>query len=266
MTRTAYLVRAGRLVGGVCCAALALAACGSGSGSASHTPASNGVASKSPAQVIAAAQQALRSAKGYVGVGTLDVNGTLVKIQFAWDANSRMSLQVHQGHGRMKTIVVRHFTYIYGNAAFWNMSAGHNSGAAMANRWVEVPPGKHLFSSSLEAVAPRILARCLGENHGTLSRTGTTVIDGRRAVVIYEAGNVPGGGPGYLAVAMNGPAYPLRLTSTGRARPGGRVDVCNDGKGGNTRGTLTLSHFGDPPAIKPPAHTVIAGKRSGSSV
>jgi hypothetical protein len=50
------------------------------------------------------------------------------------------------------------------------------------------------------------------------------------------------------------------LTTTGPRRPGGRIDVCNDGKVDNTRGTLTISNFGSVPAIQPPKSPIRLGQ------
>jgi hypothetical protein len=103
------------------------------------------------------------------------------------------------------------------------------------------------------------LATCLGEDVGSLSSAGVITVDGRRATVLREGGNVPGGTPGMLAVAENGPAYPLRLTTTGPTRAGGKVDACNNGKGSTAEGTVTLSDFGHPPAFPAPTHPLKIG-------
>lgn len=270
VTRTAYLVRSGRLAGGVVCAALALTACGSAGGSATPTPstaaaASNGVAAESPAQQLAAAQAALRSAKGFVGVARVTENGQRSTFEFVAGADSKISLQLHRGATRMKMIVTPAFTYIEGNADYWKATAASRSATLLADRWVEIPSSKKVLAS-MGFYTPTTLSKCLGEDLGKLSRGGTTIVDGHPAVVIHEDGNVPGGSPGDIAVAMNGPPYPLRVTATGATRRGGKVDACNNGQGADVLGTFTFSDFGDPPPIKVPAHALVAGKRSGSSV
>ena len=60
-------------------------------------------------------------------------------------------------------------------------------------------------------------------------------------------------------MAAGGPPYPLRYTATGATRSGGRVDVCNDGKGGDAEGSITLSQFGQTPSLTAPE-----GARDGS--
>ena len=151
-------------------------------------------------------------------------------------------------------------SFLRGSAAFWAAHLGPR-GELLANRWVQVPPTTaQTFNSQLGRFAPATLARCLVEDHGTLSVAGRTTVDGRDAVVVRDAGNVPGDGPGTLAVAASGPPYPLQVTSTGPQHPGGVVDVCNDGKGGTLQGTLTFSDFGHVPPISPPPHPISFGQ------
>jgi hypothetical protein len=49
--------------------------------------------------------------------------------------------------------------------------------------------------------------------------------------------------------------------ATGRTRRGGRIDVCNNGKGGGATGTITLGRFGSATSIQPPS-----GAQTGPSV
>jgi hypothetical protein len=92
-----------------------------------------------------------------------------------------------------------------------------------------------------------------------LRLAGHTTIDHTRALVVKDSGDVPGGTPSTIAVADSGPPYPLRYTATGATRPGGRRDVCNDGKGGDSEGTIRFRRFGEVPAIRPPAAARTAG-------
>jgi hypothetical protein len=160
-------------------------------------------------------------------------------------------------------IEVNNGAYIRGNTGFWQLHDGALA-STLSGRWIQVPAaGARSETSLLGGFAPGTMARCLVEDHGTLSRSGTTTVDGRPAVVIADAGNVPGGAPGELAVATTGAADPLRATATGRQRPGGHVDVCNDGKADAPLGTFTFSHFGHVPPIRPPASAIRLGGAPG---
>jgi hypothetical protein len=249
--------------------ALLLAACGSSSSSQSNGKASatagNGVASKAPAQIVAAAQSALRSANGFVATGTLTQSGQATRLEIVEAGTSKLEVQLNGSGKSAEIIVLPGAGYVRANLAFWSAQAGA-AAATLANRWIELPAtASRQLTSSLGHLAPGTLSKCLGENLGTLSPGGTTSVDGASAVVVREAGNAPGSNPGTLAVATRGPAYPLRVTSTGPTRPGGTVDSCNTGKGGDTEGSLTLSDFNHPPAITVPAHPVKLGGSSSPS-
>jgi hypothetical protein len=262
------LATRGRNVGAAVSAALLLAACGSSSASpsgANPSPAAgNGVGSKSPAQIIAAAQAALRSTTGFVVAGTLSQGREAAQLRIVDDGPSRLQMRISQGGKFAEIIALQNAGYVRGNQAFWTAQLGPTA-AGLANSWIEVAASDtKQLASSFGVFAPSTLARCLGEDLGTLSRDGATTVDGHPAVVVGEAGNVPGSSPGTLAVATSGPAYPLRITSTGPTRLGGTVDVCNDGKGGGTEGTLTLSEFDHAPPIAVPKHPLKGGGPTSS--
>jgi hypothetical protein len=259
------------LVGGC---VLALAACG-GSGSpktssvphpSSATPpgsatqgssasTTRGISSTrggSPAKLLSAAQLALRSSHGYEMQGTITKNGHTVAIAVTVDGAQSLKLSLSQGSGVAQMITTPTGSYLRANEAFWAPRLGAR-GQMLANRWFKVPPieaGR--LARGLGAFRPSTLARCLGEHHGTLSLAGRTTVDGVPAIQIRDAGNAPGTSPGLLAVAASGPPYPLRALETGSTRPGGPIDSCNAGGTGETRGSVTLSHFNHVPPVQAP--------------
>jgi hypothetical protein len=240
-------------------AGVALAACGS---SGSH---SSGLASRSPHQIVDAAQAALRSAKSFVAAGTLHQGAEVMTLRIVNGGGSKLDLRFDEGGKSAEIIATGGSGYVRGNEKFWSAQAA-GIASRVANRWIELPSGaSKQFTSGLGQFAPHTLARCLGENLGRLSHGGSTTVNGTRAVVIRQAGNAPGSNPGTLAVAATGPAYPLRVTSTGPSRPGGKIDACNDGKASDTQGSLTLSDFDHAPAVVAPKHAVKVSALAGSS-
>ena len=149
-------------------------------------------------------------------------------------------------------IVASKGAYVMGNAAFWISAGGP---PALAGRWFTLSPSRaSTLISSLAALSPANLPRCLGEGIGTLSFAGHTTVDGWAALAIRDTGNVPGGAPGELDIAAGTPHLPLRLTATGATRAGGTIDVCNTGQGSETVGRVTLGEFGRVPTITAPAN------------
>ena len=222
----------------------------------SSTTAATGLASVAPTRVLAAATAALRSAKGYEMRGTITQGHQRLRLQLTTTGPTTIDLVFAIGKADAELISLPNSSYIRANATFWSTQGGAGAKAArLADRWIQVPSAAAgSVTKSLGSLAPATLARCLGEDHGRLSIAGRTTIAGRAAIVLRDAGNAPGSSPGQLAVAASGPPYPLRYTATGGQRAGGKVDVCNDGKANDARGSLTFSHFGHVAPIVPPAN------------
>ncbi len=242
---------------------VALAACGSSSSHhAGGASGATGEAGKPPAQILADAAAALRSASGYVMQGHLTQSGELEHVRIV-AANRSLELALSGDAGSFSVIIVPAGAYLRVDEAFLK-SHGANAAGIKPNQWLQVPPAvAQNLSSQLGQFSPHVIARCLAEGHGTLSVAGTTVVSGQKAVILRDAGNVPGDGPGTLAVAATGTPYPLQVRQTGPKRPGGRVDVCNDGRGENSRSEFTLSQFGAPPSITAPSNAAQTGQQSG---
>lgn len=210
----------------------------------------NGEASKSPKQILVDAASALRAARGYELQGWQTEGGQTWQLRVLASPRS-LDLAAAAGTADYELLRVSSGVYVRGNASFWTQHLGQR-GAILADRWI------HGSSSALLSILarfePATIARCLPENTGTLSIAGTTSVDGRPAILVRDAGNLPGTVAGTLAVATTGPPYPLQEHVAGRQRAGGRVGVCNDGHGsGYQSATLTLTNFNQvPPFVAPP--------------
>jgi hypothetical protein len=250
---------------------MALAGCGSSGGSGhaatatgSGSAGSNGEASKSPGQILADAAAAIRDAHSYAMRGELTANGQAVRVKLLAPSSTALELVMSSPSGSDEIIALATGSYIRGDSAFWSAHAGPR-GSLLANHWIQVPPAQvQSLTAAVGHFAPATLSRCLVEDHGSLSIAGRTTVAGRPAIVIKDAGNIPGDAPGLLAVATSGPPYPLRVTGLGAKRPGGKIDVCNDGKADNTRGTFTLSQFGAVPPISAPSNPIRLGQTAAT--
>jgi hypothetical protein len=232
-----------------CCAAT-LAACGSSGGGSG-----NGF-SGTPRQLLSDAQSALRQAHGFAVSGSITENGTLAQVSFSSDAKGSLSVSAAFGGRSFSVIsIAGGGTYLKGDQAFWVSASVGSAAASLAGHWITFPAASaSKLTSSLGVLEPTNLPRCLGEDLGTLGFAGKTNVNGVSAITIHDDGNVPGSARGDLDVASGTPHYPLRLTNTSGEKPGGTVDVCNDGKGSDARGALTFSAFGHVPTIAAPAH------------
>lgn len=247
---------------------MALAACGSNGGAPASrstggtAPPGRAEASKAPERILADASAALRQAHGYEVQGTLTENGQQLRLDVTVHSKSSMRVTFSVEGESIEVLMLPTSSYLRANRAFWTTHFGPNGGA-LAGRWVQVQPANaRALTSSFGHFAPETLSRCIVEDHGSLSIGGTATVDGRTAVIVKDAGDAPGSSPSTLAVASSGPPYPLRAMGTGPSRPGGHIDVCNDGKGTDVRGTLIFSRFGAVKPLVPPADVV----RPGSSL
>jgi hypothetical protein len=250
----------------VACVAV-LAGCGSGSShhaasTAAISPGAGGEAGKPAGQILTDAAAALRNAHGYVMQGQLTQSGHAQQVRVV-AGRSSLELTLKGGSGALSVIVLPTGAYIKVNQAFLASHTGDHG--ILANRWIQIPAtSAQALASQLGQFSPSVVARCLVEGHGTLSLAGRTTVTGHPAVVIRDAGNVPGGAPGTLAVAASGTPYPLQVTETGNKRAGGRVDVCNDGRAENSRGQFTFSQFGSAPPVTAPNNALSTGQQSGA--
>lgn len=229
---------------------LSLTACGS-SGSGGGYASKRGEAAKSARQIVADAAAAVRAAHGYHIQASMVQSGRRASVVFTVTSPTNFEFSAVSGPARADIIEADGGTYLRANAAFLAMQGGP---ASFAGHWLKVRAADIASVTNIPAQwLPATEARCLGENLGTLRVAGTATVAGTRVVVVKTAGNAPGSRAGEMDVAASGRPYPLRMIATGPKKPGGKVDVCNDGKGdAGVVKRMTLSGFGSTPPVKPP--------------
>ncbi|MEA2199023.1 MAG: hypothetical protein QOJ25_3074, partial [Solirubrobacteraceae bacterium] len=205
-----------------CACALVIAGCGSsGPGGSSTAPphqAGNGEASKPAAQILSDAAGAVRAARSYSLRAVITQNGRPLRLTLRTTGPTSLELGYGNGATFAQVIELARAFYFNGNDAYWRPRLGARAPLA-AGRWFQVPPSlMRKTISSLGHLAPATLSRCLAEDHDTLRVVGMATVDGQRAILIKDAGNLPGSTPSEYAVAATGPPYPLRATSLGRSR------------------------------------------------
>jgi hypothetical protein len=254
----------GGLIAGAVLAGSALTGIGTGDSIAAGK--TNGVASKTPTQILNAAQAALKSAHSYVLTAEIKQSGSTMGVTLI-DGGARNEVGVTVGQSSVDVILASGHAYMQANAYFWKNQAKSPAAARLAGLWIEVPESTfNGLLSDLGSLEPSKLADCMSEGpHGAITKVGTTTVGGAPAVVLKDAGNVPGDGPGTIAVAATGPAYPIQIAETGPTRAGGKVDACNDGKRNNSTGTVTLSDYDHAPAIKIPIDAIKLPKSSSAA-
>lgn len=221
-----------RLIGllGSLGAAVIIAACG-GSGSGSGT--SNGVAAKSPDQIIQASAAALAKTR------TLRVHGAFV------NAGSPTSLDLNLVNGRggagslaqnglsFQMVVLNNEVYIKGDKAFWQHYAGSAGASLLQGRWLKAPATGQL--SSLAHLADvQTLFGAVTSSHGTLVKGKQTTVDGHKVIGITDTSK-----GGTLYVATSGPPYPVEITGSS-----------------SQKGSLIFDHFNQPVTLSAPTNAI----------
>jgi hypothetical protein len=227
-------------------------------GATSTAAARSQVAGRSPRAIVAAAAQALRKSGGYSMRADLRENGTRSLLTLTADGPRTFEATLTDRGVVTGLIDLPGASYLRGNVAFWRSHDGNGPAqraraGRLAGHWLKLTAsGARSVTKTLGSLSPSVLARCLTEDHGTLTLAGRTTIGHTRAMVIKDAGDAPGATPSTIVVATGGRPYPLRYTATGRTRRGGRIDVCNDGRGDDAEGTITFNEFGHVPEISAP--------------
>jgi hypothetical protein len=232
-------------------AATIVAGCG-GSG----TPKPSGEAAKSPETILRDASAALSRARSFRATGKVRLAGQDGTISLAFQEPSSLSFSVMgPSGGSAKVILAAGTVYLNADKAYFAQQGAGAQAAKLGGQWIKLPSGVPGLTSLLDEFKLSSLGRCLAVGHGTLSRGGDATVDGQSAIVVVDAGDKPGSTPGKTYVATSGPAYPLRLQSTGGTRSGGVTDkACKSTSGLREAGTdVTLSGFDDNLHIAAPA-------------
>ncbi len=199
-----------RLRMGLALSTAVLAGCG-----ASSSSSGNGIASKSPEQIVAAAKTAAAGAATVHIVGSIVSENKPISLNMELVAGKGAKGRIALEGLSIDVIEVEHAFYLNGSAAFYRHVAGPAAAALLHGKWLKAPQSSGEFDSlkqltNLSALIDSVLA-----NHGTLTHAGTVTIEGQQAVGVKD----PSGGT--LYVAATGTPYPLELLKA--AGGGGRI-------------------------------------------
>jgi hypothetical protein len=201
--------RAARMPGGAR-ALVALTLAVALAGCAGSSPMGNGVASRTPAQIVALATSAALGAASVHVAGSILGEGKPISLNMELDAEKGGKGQVTLGDLGIELVNVDRAVYVRGGAAFYRRFAGSAAARLLQGRWLR-------GSNTLGPLAPltsltnlrKLLSGTLA-GHGTLTRAASMTVEGRQAVAVSD---VAGGGT--LYVASTGTPYPLEIVKRG---------------------------------------------------
>ena len=179
---------------GAAVAVAALAGCGTSS-----------LASETPSQILAAATSATRHASGYEVTSTGDLPDSITSLDLRVAGAEYRGTLVVAGV-TINVMQVAGNVYVSAPAAYYT-SAGESSvqAAALNGVWVEGAAGSKVandFSARLDISSDL-------SSTGTVTADGTGNVDGQPVVILKATDGST------VDIASSGPAYPLRVTTTG---------------------------------------------------
>jgi hypothetical protein len=217
---------------GALLATLVLSACGGAS--------SNGVASKSPQQILAAVQSAIQ------GVKTVHVSGSIVS------SGVPVSLDMHLVNGKggegqisvtglsANVIATGGTVYINGSPNFWRHFGGAAAAQLFQGKWLKAPESGS-FGSFAKLTDLTSLFAQITTTRGTLTKGATTTINGQGAIPITDASQ------GTLYVATTGQPYPLVIS-----------------KSGSEGGKITFDQYNQSVSLTPPKNAIDISQFQGA--
>jgi hypothetical protein len=209
--------------------ALALTACGSGGGNSSD----NGIASKSPDEIVSAASSAVSSVNSVHVAGTVLSSGQHVTLDLnLLNGKGGKGSMAQNGLG-FQIVAVGPEVYINGSQSFWKTFGGAAAAQLLSGKWLKAPATGQLSSLATLTDVQKLFNQLLS-SHGKLAKGKTTAIHGQQAIAVTDTTN-----GGTLYVATTGKAYPLEISKTGASG-----------------GQITFDHFNQAVSLTPPANAI----------
>lgn len=222
------------VAGGLIVVAVGAAACGGGGSSG------NGVASKSPSQALSQVRDASLKASSVHYQGTLTEQS--MKLHVDMDAGAQGGQgTVGIGSGTAAIRALKRNLYFKGDTKFYELVAHAPSAATslLAGKWLKVPASNSSFSGISKLTDVHELLSSALTPHGSLSKTGTTTVNGTKVVGLKD--NSDGS---VLYVSTTGKPYPVELKKP-------------------KQGSISFSKWNQPVHVTAPPHAVDLGALIG---
>jgi hypothetical protein len=222
--------RAHLLVLALSLAILSAAIDGCGGGSSSG----NGIADKSPTQIVAATKKVSDAAKSVHVSGSLVSGGTPISIDVDLIAGKGGRGKLAQNGLAFELIEVANTVYIKGSSSFYKHIGGSAAAQLLQGKWLKAPASSSGFASIGQLTNLRQLVDQTLADHGTLSKSGTTTIQGQKVIGVTDKGK-----GGTLYIAATGKPYPVQIS-----------------RSGSGTGTITFDRWNEQITLAAPANAI----------
>jgi hypothetical protein len=208
----------GLTVAVVLCLLIALlSGCGGGSSSSSSSSSSNGVADKSPADILAATKIAADAAKTVHVSGSIVSDGAPITLDMNLLAGKGGRGQLSENGLAFELIQVGRTVYIKGSQAFYKKIGGTAAAQLLQGKWLKAPASNSDFASLSQLTDLRQLVDQTLSNQGSsLKKLGTSTVAGQKVVGISDKAR-----GGTLYIAATGQPYPIQIVKRGSS--GGKI-------------------------------------------
>jgi hypothetical protein len=208
---------------------LALAAAVAGCGGSS----TNGIASKSPADILSASRAAVSEASSVHVSGSARSQGAPLSLDLELAAGKGAQGMISQSGLSFRLVELEGTIYINGSSAFYSHFGSPAAAQLLQGKWLKAPANSQDFASLAPLTNLTSLFDSLLEHHESLTSGGTTTVAGQQVVALRD------GHGGTLYIATTGKPYPVQVT--------------NHGAEG---GTITFDRWNAPVSIKEPPNAI----------
>jgi hypothetical protein len=223
-----------RLLLPACAALLVLVAIALGGCGSSGDSSSNGIASETPTEILAAATAAADSASSVHVSGSIVSGGSPITLDLELVSGKGGRGQISEGGLSFNLIQVDDTAYISGSPAFYSHFGGPAAAQLLEGKWLKAPASSGSFSSLGSLTDLNQLLNTALSDHGALSKGPTTTIDGQPVLSVSDASH-----GGNLYVATTGKPYPIEIS-----------------KAGKTGGTISFSDWNAPVTLTAPKDAI----------
>jgi len=213
------------------------------SGCGSSSSSGNGIASRTPAEILTAAQAAAYTASSAHVSGSLTSGGAKITLDLDLLAGKGGRGQLTENGLSFELIATGGYVYIKGSPAFYTHIAGPAAAQLFVGKWLKAPANGGNFASLASLTDLHSLIETSLAGHGSLGKGAEATVDGQEAVPLTDTSK-----GGMLYVATRGRPYPIEVIKQGStggqilfgswneqvslAAPAGAVDLTQLGSGG----------------------------------
>jgi hypothetical protein len=202
--------------------------CGSSNGDGSD------LASKSPAQIVTAAQTAADGASSVHVTGSIVNGGTPIELDMELVSGAGGKGRLAENGASFELVEVGGYVYIKGSRAFYSHVAGAAAAQLLDGKWLKASASSGTFASLTSLTNLHKLLDSTLSSHGALTKGATSAVEGQQTIAIKDATH-----GGTLYVATSGTPYPQQIA-----------------KSGSSGGKITFNRWNAPVTLKAPANAV----------